>query len=216
MTQIVPTITAFTPEEYASQMKILSEFAERIHIDVTDGDFAPSQTVNLNQIYWDKGEMLNQIDLHLMVQRPIEWLDQLVSLSPDLVILHVESDDAYQDLPRIFEHLHKFDIKVGVALLPDTDVSSARQIIELSDHVLIFGGHLGYQGGTADLKQLDKVASICNINSNVEIAWDGGASLENIQQVIRAGINIVNVGSAIIKSNDPEESYIKLVKSAKA
>ena len=134
MTKIVSTITATTPSEYAEQWQILSQFAERIHIDITDGDFAPSQTVNPNQVYWDKGEILKQVDLHLMMKRPIDWLDQIVSLAPDLVILHAESDDALVNLPRIFEHLHKFTIKVGVALLPETMV---RDSIAAGELVLI-------------------------------------------------------------------------------
>lgn len=207
MTKIVSTITATTPSEYAEQWQILSQFAERIHIDITDGDFAPSQTVNPNQVYWDKGEILKQVDLHLMMKRPIDWLDQIVSLAPDLVILHAESDDALVNLPRIFEHLHKFTIKVGVALLPETSPEQVADIIKLADHALVFGGHLGYQGGTADLNQLEKVARIRELNPDAEIAWDGGANAVNVAEIAATGIDIINVGSAIMKSANPEKSY---------
>lgn len=210
MTQIVPTITAMTPSEYADQWQTLSQFAERIHIDITDGEFAPSHTVNLNQIYWDRGETVQQIDLHLMMRRPIDWLDQIVSLAPDLAIFHAESDNASVNLPRIFEHLRKFNIRVGVALLPETIPEQAAGAIKLADHVLVFGGHLGYQGGEADLRQLDKVVAIQSINPSAEIAWDGGANLDNIAQIAHAGIDAINVGSAIIKSDDPRVSYLHL------
>lgn len=210
MAEIIPTITAYTPDEYTRQMETLASFASRLHIDITDGDFAPSQTINLNQVYWDRSDMLHQIDLHLMLRRPIDWLDQIVALAPDLVIFHAESDESQTVLPRMFEHLHKFEIKVGVALLPETNPDDVKEIIALSDHVLIFGGHLGYQGGEADLRQLDKVVAIQSINPSAEIAWDGGANLDNIAQIAHAGIDAINVGSAIIKSDDPRVSYLHL------
>lgn len=211
MSKVVPTITAADPSEYAYQLARLN-FAPRIHVDITDGDFAPSKTVNLNQVYWDRSEILEQIDLHLMMRRPIEWLHQIVALAPDLVVLHAESDAANENLPRIAEHLQKFGIGLGVAILPETSVESAHDLIKIASHVLVFGGHLGYQGGTADLSQLDKVAQIREINPSAEIAWDGGANLENISAM--RDIDVINVGSAIMKTTDPEKSYRELVAAA--
>ncbi len=210
MTQIVPTITAMTPSEYADQWQTLSQFAERIHIDITDGEFAPSHTVNLNQIYWDRGEIVQQINLHLMMQRPIDWLDQIVSLAPNLAIFHAESDNASVNLPRIFEHLRKFNIRAGVALLPETAPEQAADVIKLADHVLVFGGHLGYQGGTADLNQLEKVASIRELNPGAEIAWDGGANGDTVAQIAAAGVDVINAGSAVMESTDPVAAYQNL------
>lgn len=212
MSEIVPTITAFTPDDYASQLEALSSFAHRIHVDIADGDFAPSQTINLNQVYWDKSKILRQVDLHLMLRRPIDWLDQIVSLIPDLVIMHAESDDSFANLPRIFEHLSKFNIKAGVALLPETDPEDIRDIIQSADHILVFGGNLGYQGGTARLDQLEKVTRIRSINSSAELAWDGGANADNVVRITEAGIDVINVGSAIMKSIDPGKSYKDLQK----
>ncbi len=212
MTQVVPTITAETPQDFAREIEKLS-FAPRLHIDIADGDFAPSQTVNLNQVYWDDDKI---IDLHLMLRKPIEWLHQIVALKPNLVIFHAESDDAYENLPKIREHLAKFGIKFGVAILPETQVKNVQDIIDIADQVLIFGGHLGYQGGTADLKQLEKAEQVREINPVCEIAWDGGANTGNIKEIIATGVNVVNVGSAIAKSDNPEKSYNELVRTVAA
>ncbi|MDR1969859.1 MAG: hypothetical protein LBQ11_00725 [Candidatus Nomurabacteria bacterium] len=205
MSEIIPTITASTPNEYASQLARL-DFAPRIHIDITDGEFTPSRTVNLNQVYWDEAKI---IDLHLMMKQPDKWPHQIIALAPNLVILHAEAEN----LPQIFDHLHKFNIKCGVALLPETTPDQVIEIIKIADQVLIFGGHLGYQGGTADLKQLKKVAEIRAISPNVEIAWDGGANLDNVAEISAADIDIINVGSAIQKAENPEEIFGKLTKN---
>lgn len=212
MTIIAPTITTNDPAVYARRLEDFLTFASRIQIDITDGQFAPSQTINLNQVYWppaDKREC--KIDLHLMLQRPIDWLDQIVAVVPDKVILHAESDDAGRMLPRIYEHLQRFGMQVGVALLPETQPADVADIIRVVDSVLIFGGHLGYQGGVADLTQLGKIPAIQQINSTVTIEWDGGANLSNVSQIAAAGVDQINIGSAISGASDPAATYRRLV-----
>ena len=214
MTIIAPTITTNDPAVYARRLEDFLTFAPRIQIDITDGQFAPSQTINLNQVYWppaDKREC--KIDLHLMLQRPIDWLDQIVAVVPDKVILHAESDDAGRMLPRIYEHLQRFGMQVGVALLPETQPADVADIIRAVDSVLIFGGHLGYQGGVADLTQLGKIPAIQQINSTVTIEWDGGANLSNVSQIAAAGVDQINIGSAISDASDPAVAYRQLVEA---
>ena len=214
MTIIAPTITTNDPAVYARRLEDFLTFAPRIQIDITDGQFASSQTINLNQVYWppaDKREC--KIDLHLMLQRPIDWLDQIVAVVPDKVILHAESDDAGRMLPRIYEHLQRFGMQVCVALLPETRPADVADIIRVVDSVLIFGGHLGYQGGVADLTQLGKIPAIQQINSTVTIEWDGGANLSNVAQIAAAGVDQINIGSAISGAPDPAVAYRQLVEA---
>ena len=206
MAEIVPTITAMSPTDYAEALAKL-DFAPRLHIDITDGEFAPSRTVNLNQIYWGENKV---VDLHLMIREPAQWLHQVISLNPSLAIFHAEISDAAKTLPKIREHLAKFGIKFGVAILPETRVENIREIIVTADYVLIFGGHLGFQGGTADLSQLAKVAQIREINKTCEIAWDGGANAENVHDIATAGVDVINVGSTIAKSDNSEQTWRKL------
>lgn len=213
MTVIAPTITTDQPAMYARRLEQFLSFVPRIQIDITDGLLAPSQTLNLNQLYWPPADQrTTKIDLHLMLQRPLEWLDQIVSLTPDKVILHAESDRAQTTLPRIYEHLRKFGILTGLALLPDTTVSSVADLVKMADDVLIFGGRLGYQGGQADLNQLSKVADIRALNADAIIEWDGGANLNNVATIAAAGVDQINVGSAISSADDAAAAYSELVR----
>jgi ribulose-phosphate 3-epimerase len=149
------------------------------------------------------------VDLHLMFQQPTKWTEMLVSLNPNLVIFHAEAEG---DLLAFAEHLRKFGIKVGVALLPETTVESARELIEISDHVLIFAGKLGAQGGEADLSQLSKVKQIYQVSPDIEIGWDGGVMVENIAEIASVGVDVINVGSAISKAKNPEVAFKDLTK----
>ena len=135
-------------------------------------------------------------------------LDTILKLSPSLCILHAE---ASEDLLPTFEALKQAGIKVGVALLPSTYPGNVKQYIEAADHVLIFAGHLGMQGGQADLMQMEKIALVRNMKSEVEIGWDGGANINNVRALAHADLDVINVGAAISNAPNPAEAFHELV-----
>ena len=114
----------------------------------------------------------------------------------------------------MFEELKKAGIKTGVALLQATYPGRVRPYIEAVDHVMIFAGEIGQQGGTADLLQTEKVALIKAIKADVEIGWDGGANMKNVRTIAHAGVNVINVGSAFAQAENPAELYDELLKES--
>lgn len=201
---ICPTVTAFEPHEYRAQMEYAAGLSNRVHIDLMDGEFAPSVSPNLDQIWWPHNV---QADIHLMYQRPMEYMDKLISLKPHMVIVHNEAELHHMHFAA---ELHKHDIKTGLAILQDTPIEWAAQIMHSFDQVLIFSGNLGFHGGNADLGLLDKVRFAKSHHPEVEIAWDGGISDENAEKLVDAGVNVLNVGGYIQKSEDPKAAYAKL------
>jgi len=201
MTEISPTVTATDIATFNAQCRLVSSFADRIHIDLMDGEFAPTHSPELNEIELPRGKT---IDIHLMHKNPTLVINQLIELKPNLVIVHAETDT---DIPFIAARLREQGIKTGIALLPDTTPESVDYILPHVQHALVFGGHLGYHGGHADLTQLEKVGILKRLHPYLEIGWDGGANLENVEQIARAGIDVINVGSAIHKSDSPETTY---------
>ena len=75
---------------------------------------------------------------------------------------------------------------------------------------MIFSGNLGQNGGTADLLQLEKVRILKRIKASVEIGWDGGANIENVRTIAQAGVNIINVGSALANAKNPTKMFAAL------
>lgn len=202
---IAPAILAENSEMYKQQIDAVRGFAGRIHVDVSDGEFAPSFTVNPADLWWPEDWT---IDIHAMVQRPEEHLATLVQLKPDLVIFHAEADG---DLPAVLATLKQYNIKAGIALLRSTVPKSVTPLIEQADHVMIFTGELGRFGGTASLMQLEKVRLVKRINPNAEIGWDGGVNIDNAYTLTQGGVNVLNVGSAIQRASDPAVTYQQLV-----
>lgn len=202
---ICPTITAANPEEYRAQMERIEPFAGRIHVDAADGKFAPRRLVNFDQIWW-RGDRV--VDLHLMYVWPTIHRDVILALAPRLVIIHAESEGNFAGFASI---LHHHGIEVGVALLPKTPASAIAPALAIIDHVLIFSGNLGHQGGShADLKLLDKARELKQLKPTLEIGWDGGVNDKNIAEIASAGVEVINVGGFIQKSDDPANAYSKL------
>ena len=204
MASIVPTITTADVAQFQHQLTTWPTFSKRIQIDVADGEFTPVATLSDNQIKWPEGL---EIDLHMLVLRPSEHLQRILALKPSLCIFHAEANE---DLTPTFRALNDAGIKTGLALLKNTYPGDAKILIEQVDHVLIFSGKLGQQGGTADLLQTEKVRLIKAIKPDVEIGWDGGAALNNVRTLAQCGIDVINCGSAISGASDPAAAFNEL------
>lgn len=206
MAVVAPTILTETLDEYKASIDRLTPFAKRVHIDISDGEFAPRFLLGEAQLYWPKEW---EVDIHAMVSRPSEHIAQLINLKPSLIIFHAEIQE---DRAALVNQIKAAGIKAGVALLRTTVPSTLTDIIKLVDHVMIFSGELGKNGGTASLMQLEKVRLIKAINPAVEIGWDGGVNLENAYTLAQGNVNVLNVGSTISGAENAAETYAALTK----
>lgn len=205
MSVIAPAILAENPDDYKAIVERFHPFAERVHVDISDGEFAPTFTIGAAQVWWPQEWT---VDIHAMVARPSEHLETLISLKPHMIMFHVEVEE---DIVPILQHIQKFGIKAGVALLKTTVPSTVAAAIQQADHVMIFSGELGKYGGKASLMQLEKVRLIRAIKPNVEIGWDGGVTPENAYNLSQGGVDVLNVGGALAKAEDPQSVYATLV-----
>lgn len=210
MATVCPTITAFDVDEYRVQIERIQPFAERIHIDLMDGIFAPSVSPSLESVWWP---FTQQADIHLMYQNPMDYLPQLIKLQPRMVVIHNEASVHHMHFAA---ELHKAGILAGLAVMQDTPIDWAHQVMHSFDHVLIFSGHLGYHGGEVDLGLLQKVAYVREHHPDAEIGWDGGVNAENAQALLDGGVDVLNVGGFIQKSTTPDDAYATLRALTKA
>lgn len=205
MAVIAPCITVENDDMYKEAVQRIAPFTERVHIDLADGEFAPTFLIAEDRIYWQQGW---HADIHAMVARPSEHVDKLISLKPDLIIFHAE---VQEDLTTTLQKIQAAGIKAGIALQRPTVPDSVGALIQLADHVMIFSGDLGHYGGNASLMQLEKVRLIRNIKPGVEIGWDGGVTVDNAFTLSQGGVDVLNVGGTIAKSTAPVDTYKALV-----
>lgn len=201
MITICPTVLAGEPHEFREQMERITPFVRRIQIDLMDGVFAPTKSIDLAKVWLPQAVAA---DIHLMYQKPAEHLERLVELEPHMVIVHAEADVNHVDFAA---ELHGHGIKAGLALLKDTPVAQVSEILGSFDHLLIFSGDLGRFGGVADLGLLDKIQQAKAQYPQLEIGWDGGINVDNAAELARGGVDVLNVGGFIQNASNPEEAY---------
>jgi len=204
MAVICPAILADTITGYNHQMEVTAKFAERIQIDLMDGEFAKHKSIEVDDVWWPHNVVA---DIHLMYQNPFDYLDKLILLKPNMVIIHVETMIHHMHFAA---ELHKEGIKAGLAILPETPVSNIEQILHSFDHLLIFSGDLGHFGGKANLDLLNKVQQAKEHHPDLEIGWDGGVNDENARALAEGGVDVLSTGGFIQKSQNPKEAYEKL------
>lgn len=204
MAIIAPAVLADGPHGYREQVERVQLFAERVHIDVCDGVFAPTTTIGLEQLWLPEEK---QVDVHLMYQNPEHVLARVVELKPNLVIIHAEAEGNFQEISDV---LRSSGIKVGLAVLPQTSIEIIRPAFHLIDHVLIFSGDLGRFGGKTDLSLLGKIGEVKEFDPMIEIGWDGGINEENVKTLVHNGVQVLDVGGFIQKSSNPSDAYATL------
>jgi ribulose-phosphate 3-epimerase len=198
---ITPTVLASNTDDFERQISRISQFATRVHIDLADGQFAPTKTIAAADTWWPGGM---RADLHVMYQRPFEHAPLFLSLKPQLVIVHAEADG---DFIAFSELMHHHGVEVGVALKAETSPELIQPALDMIDHVLVFSGNLGHFGGQADLRLIDKVKQLRRLKPTLEIGWDGGINAQNVQGLAMHGVDVLNVGGYIQHAHDPAMAY---------
>lgn len=208
MPVICPSILAADPDQYHRQMERVGRFAERVQIDLTDGEFAAAKTVSPEDAWWPAGV---KADFHLMYKRPEKAVETILHHEPHLIIIHSEAEGNFLDFAGLWRSL---GVKAGVALLPETDAEAVLPALEHIDHVLVFSGNLGEYGGHADLGLLEKVRFLKRHKPELEIGWDGGVSVQNISELASGGVDVFDVGGFIQDAEKPEDAYYSLERIA--
>jgi ribulose-phosphate 3-epimerase len=207
MTSIAPTITAFDPHEYREQMEAIQDFAQRVHIDLMDGLFAPTKSPSVEECWWPDQLIA---DIHLMYQKPMDEIEKLIEYKPNLVVIHYEAE---VDHLQFASKLNEAGIRSGIALLSETPVRDLEDILPSYDHVLVFSGKLGFHGGAADMRLLSKVSELREKYPHLEVSWDGGITDLNVRELVDTGVEVLNVGGFIQKSGDPAKAYNTLIQA---
>ncbi len=207
MVDICPTVTVDNSDKYQQYIKRISPFATRVHIDIADGTITDNKLINPDLIWWPGGV---RADIHVMYLQPDRHLPLLMSLRPQLIIVHAEAEG---DFNLLAEKLHEHGMEVGVALLAETPANILFESIRIIDHVLIFSGKLGSYGGQTDLGLLKKVQDLKAVRPQLEIGWDGGINDSNASQLVAGGVDVLNVGGYLETADSTEEAYVRLEKA---
>lgn len=185
MAKIVPTITVQRPDQFKERLELVTQTSKRIHVDISDGLFTDMKLINLAQVYAPEGV---ELDLHLMVKNPHDYLPSALALKPSLIIVHAEADG---DHIECAQDIQAMGVKAGIGFLADTKPDS---LVSNFDHALVFTGTLGHYGGHLHTPSLSKILEIKEMHPAIEVSVDGGVNNSNKQAVIEAGADVLYAG----------------------
>ncbi len=189
--------------------------ADSIHLDVMDGNFVPNITFGPKIVETIRKNTRLPLSVHLMIEKPERYIQDFSKIldSQDSLIIHVE---ACLHLDRTLQMILDSGLKAGVALNPSTPLEMISLVLYKIDVILIMTVNPGFGGQRFIPSMYEKISQaremVVQSTKNIDIQVDGGINSDNIQQVNRAGANILVVGSEIFESKDPENAIINIQK----
>ena len=185
--------------------------AQYIHIDVMDGTYVPNITIGAPVIKAIRGYSDKIFDVHLMVEEPDRLLDDFIAAGADLITVHAE---ACRHLDRTIQRIHEAGLRAGVSLNPATPVWEIEDLLGTVEQVLIMTVNPGFGGQHFIPYTMEKIRRLAALREkkgyHFDIEADGGINLENIKEVLAAGVNVVVAGSAVFKGNAEENVQLFL------
>ena len=189
--------------------------ADWVHVDVMDGHFVPNLTFGPKMVADLHKATRLPLDVHLMIERPDDWVDRYVHAGAAYVVVHVE---AARDVSATLARIRARGAKGGITLNPDTPVDAILPYLDKVDLALVmsvnpgFGGQKFLESAIGKLQRLRK--EIDTLKLPVELEVDGGVKLDNLRRVVEAGASVVVAGSAVFESPEGVEAAIKKFRAA--
>jgi len=171
-----------------------------IHLDIMDGQFVSQTTLPIKEIKELSNQSEKKLDVHLMVEEPLEYIESINGLSNiEYITIHLEID---KDIKNILSKIKSYGYKAGLSIKPNTNINELLPYLNYLDLILLMtvepglGGQPFIPSSTTRIKELRKL-----VGNNIKIEVDGGINNETMKNVPEA--DIVVVGSYITKSENP-------------
>jgi ribulose-phosphate 3-epimerase len=214
--EIAPSILAANFARLGDEIQAVDDGgADVIHVDVMDGHFVPNISIGIPVVESLRKATRLPLDVHLMIERPEEYIEEFVRAGADRVLVHQESTP---HLDRALVMIREHGAQAGAVINPSTPVVMLSEVLGKVDTVLVmsvnpgFGGQKFIPEAMEKIKQLDQWRGRYNAAFRIEV--DGGVDLENVGDLAQAGANTFVAGTSIFHKPDPAEAVRQLRKFA--
>jgi len=207
---IIPAVLTTSPEVFSQHLEFAANNSRSIHIDVIDNQFCPGKTLAIDA--WPEVK-IEYSEAHLMVSKPIEYLEKLAG-KVTRAIIHIESDF---EVIELADRARRLDLLLGWAVNPDTDLDKLRNFYSISNYIQLMGVHPGSTGQKIVDTTASAVTYLANSNNRrLIVSVDGGVNSDNIESLKNAGANYFVSSAAIFeKGNTWQDNYQELLEKIK-
>ncbi len=208
--KISPSILASDYANLQSELKKI-ETSDLIHVDVMDGHFVPNISIGAPVVSAIKKVCSVPFDVHLMISDPLKYAEDFASAGADIICFHIESDSDTEETVNKILSLGK---KAAIAVKPGTDIDSVIPFLDRLSMVLVMTVEPGFGGQSFMEGVMPKIEKLRALGYKGDIEVDGGVNPETIKIAAKAGANVFVAGSAVFKSENPEDTINLLRKNA--
>jgi ribulose-phosphate 3-epimerase len=203
--RVIPAVLTEDDQALTRMLHQAEEFTDYVQIDIMDGKFVPSHSVLCESLTRLSTSLA--WEAHLMVVEPDNQLECLRGAGAQKAIFHFEATESPASVIRKARQLK---LGIGLALNPETPLSSVLPLVAEVDSVLFLTVHPGYYGSHFLPEVLPKIAELRQLAPEAEIGVDGGIKESNITQIAQLGVDTIYVGSGIFLQPDPAQAYRRL------
>ena len=189
--------------------------ADYIHVDVMDGAFVPNITIGAPVVKALRAVTDAVLDVHLMIDRPIRYIEDFAKAGADIISIHYEAD-TYDNIHETLKKIRACGCRAGLAIKPDTAPTVLLAFLDAIDLILIMTVEPGFGGQAFMERMLPKIQGTRNllnlIQSSCELEVDGGINADTARQACEAGANVLVAGSAFFGASDPA-AFVQALKA---
>ena len=216
MAIISPSILA---ADFANLQRDVQNIADNggkwVHVDVMDGIFVPNISIGIPVVSALRKVTDLTLDVHLMIDRPIRYVEQFVKAGADWLTIHIEADETQNTLAAL-DQIHALGCKAGIVLKPKTPAEAAIPFLAKCDMILVMTVEPGFGGQKFMADQMPKLRQLRQMLQEVNPACllqvDGGVDAITHTICKEHGADVLVAGSAYFKASDRAE-FVKLIES---
>ena len=189
--------------------------ADYVHIDVMDGNFVPNISIGIPVVAAIRGITDLTLDVHLMIDRPVRYVERFCKAGADILTIHIEADTEENTIEAL-KIIRACGVKAAISVKPKTPAEAVLPYLELCDLILVMTVEPGFGGQSFMADMMPKVTKIRSYidekNPACGLEVDGGVNVETAKICTAAGANVLVAGSAFFKAED-KAAFVKSIKA---